>query len=54
AFQEAEIGSIEPGKAGDLVILSEDPCAVAPDKIGKISIEMTFVDGGIVFKRQES
>jgi predicted amidohydrolase YtcJ len=49
AFEEDEKGSIETGKRADLVILSEDPCSVAPEKIGKISIEMTLVDGKIAF-----
>jgi predicted amidohydrolase YtcJ len=51
AFEEARKGSIEKGKAADLVVLSEDPCSTAPDKIGKISVEMTFVDGKVAFKR---
>jgi len=54
AFEEEQKGSIEGGKAADLVILSEDPCAVAPEKIGKITIEMTLVDGRIVFKNEET
>ena len=36
AFEEDEKGSIETGKAADLVVLSEDPCSIAPEKIGKI------------------
>jgi predicted amidohydrolase YtcJ len=52
AFEENQKGSIEIGKAADLVILSEDPCSVAPEKIGKISIEMTIVDGKVAFKRE--
>ncbi len=50
AFEEDEKGSIEIGKRADLVILSEDPCSVAPEKIGKIRIEMTLVDGKIAFQ----
>ena len=51
AFEENAKGSIEVGKAADLVVLSEDPCAVPPDRIGKISVEMTLLDGKIVFQR---
>lgn len=49
AFEEDQKGSIEPGKAADLVILSEDPCIVDSEKIAKISIEMTLVNGKVVF-----
>jgi len=52
AFEEDQKGSIEIGKAADLVILTEDPCSVAPEKVGKISIEMTMVDGKVAFKRE--
>ena len=54
AFEEDQKGSIEPGKAADLVILAEDPCTVAAEKIGKIKIEMTLVDGEIVFKKENT
>lgn len=50
AFEDDEKGSIETGKRADLVILSEDPCSVAPEKIGKIPIDMTLVDGKIAFR----
>jgi predicted amidohydrolase YtcJ len=50
AFEDDQKGSIEVGKRADLVILSEDPCSVAPERIGKIPIEMTLVDGKIAFQ----
>jgi hypothetical protein len=52
AFEENEKGSIEPGKWADLVVLAEDPFAVAPDRIGEILIEMTMVEGMILFRRE--
>jgi predicted amidohydrolase YtcJ len=52
AFEEDRKGSIELGKAADLVILSEDPFGMAPEKIGDITIEMTLVDGEIAFRKQ--
>jgi hypothetical protein len=54
AFEEKDKGSIESGKAADLVILSEDPCSVDPERIGKIRIEMTLVDGTIAFRSENT
>ena len=45
AFEEAERGSIEPGKVADLVILSADPTSVAPEAIHDIKIVKTIVEG---------
>jgi hypothetical protein len=52
AFEEDEKGSIEIGKRADLVILSEDPCSVTPERIGKIPIKMALVDGKIAFQEK--
>lgn len=50
AFEENEKGTIEVGRAADLVVLSEDPCNIPPSRIGKISVEMTILNGEIVFR----
>ena len=50
AFEEDEKGSLEPGKWADLVVLSDDPCVVRPDRIGQIAVDMTMVGGKIVFR----
>jgi predicted amidohydrolase YtcJ len=44
-FSEHEIGSIEPGKLADLVILERDPRRVVPDQIGRIRVLETWMDG---------
>jgi predicted amidohydrolase YtcJ len=38
-------GMITPGKLADLVVLSEDPTAVSPDRIAGLSVLATLVDG---------
>jgi predicted amidohydrolase YtcJ len=51
AFQEQDRGSLETGKLGDIVALSEDPFGVEPGKIKDIPVEMTIVGGQIAYKR---
>jgi predicted amidohydrolase YtcJ len=50
-FEEDIKGSIEVGKLADLVVVSEDPLKVAPDRILDLRCEMTVVDGTIAFRR---
>jgi Amidohydrolase family len=45
------IGSIEPGKLADLVILGGDFLAVPDDQIASIPVEMTMVGGTVVYER---
>jgi hypothetical protein len=46
--REAEVGSIEPGKLADLVVLSADPTAIPPKDLFDLTIELTLLDGEIV------
>jgi predicted amidohydrolase YtcJ len=48
-FEEASKGSIEVGKLADLVILSDDPTAVAPDDIETIQVTETIKEGATIF-----
>jgi predicted amidohydrolase YtcJ len=43
--QEHVKGSITPGKLADLVVLSEDPTAVSPERIAGLQVLATIVDG---------
>ena len=45
--QETVKGSIAPGKLADLVVLSEDPTAVSPDRIAGLAVLATVVGGEI-------
>ena len=42
---EDSVGSIAPGRHADLVVLADDPCAVAPDRIADIEVVSTLMDG---------
>jgi predicted amidohydrolase YtcJ len=46
--REHLVGSLEPGKLADLVVLSDDPLAVAVDDLRAIRVEETWVDGAPV------
>jgi predicted amidohydrolase YtcJ len=49
-FDENVKGSIEPGKMADFAVLAEDPLTVPEDRLKDIQVEMTIVDGKIVYK----
>jgi predicted amidohydrolase YtcJ len=44
-FRDDEVGSLEPGKYADLIILSENPLAFVADEIPGLEIWMTMVGG---------
>jgi predicted amidohydrolase YtcJ len=48
-LEEKIKGSITPGKLADLVVLSDDPTGVSVDEIKDIRVEMTILDGEVVW-----
>jgi predicted amidohydrolase YtcJ len=48
---EHETGSIELGKAADLVVLDADPFGLPRDEIGHCGVDLTMVDGEFVYRR---
>jgi predicted amidohydrolase YtcJ len=50
ARQEAELGSLEPGKRADVVVLSDDVFTCPEARIPAIRPVLTLVDGTIVFR----
>lgn len=43
-------GSISPGKYADFAVLSHDPLSVPPESFSEVRVEMTIVDGKIVYE----
>jgi predicted amidohydrolase YtcJ len=48
---EANRGSITPGKWADLVVLSGDPLATPPDELLNIHVDQTYLGGKLVYER---
>jgi predicted amidohydrolase YtcJ len=51
-FLEPEIGSLEVGKRADLVVFARDPMTVPEAEIPRAEIDLTLVNGRVVFDRQ--
>ncbi len=51
-FTEEKTGTLESGKYADLVVLSQDLFQVDPVDIPRVQVEMTVVEGEIVFRRE--
>jgi predicted amidohydrolase YtcJ len=52
ALKEKELGSLEPGKLADLIVIDTNPLdtsAVAEDDLSKIQVLMTMVGGAVVY-----
>jgi predicted amidohydrolase YtcJ len=54
AFQEKELGTLEPGKLADLVVLSRDILDPSErDNIARTEVLMTVVGGRVVYEKKE-
>lgn len=49
-FEEGSKGSIEVGKLADLVVLTEDPTAIAPEMLDRIKVVETIKEGQSIYK----
>jgi len=49
--QETVKGTIAPGKLADLVVLTDDIFAIAPEAIEKTRVDMTIFDGRVIYTR---
>ena len=50
SFEENRKGSIEVGKLGDLVVLSDDYLACLPERIRDIRALVTVLGGNVVYE----
>jgi predicted amidohydrolase YtcJ len=50
-FQEANLGSLRPGRYADLLVLDRDYLTVPADEIKDIKPVMTMVGGRVVYER---
>ena len=50
AFAEDRVGTLAVGKLADLVVLSQDPFAVAPEAISRTRALATWVGGRLVYR----
>lgn len=48
-FEEAEKGSIEPGKMADFIILDKDMMTISEDELPQLKVQATYLDGIKVF-----
>jgi hypothetical protein len=49
--QEGQLGVIAPGAWADLAVLSDDPLAIAPDRLSTITVDQTWLAGELVYER---
>ena len=52
SFMEKEIGTLEPGKLADMVLLSENILEIEPVRIREALVDYTIVGGKVVFERK--
>ncbi len=51
SFEEAEKGTLEPGKLADFVLIDRDLTRIAPEALRDAKVDLTAVGGQVVFER---
>lgn len=51
AFDEEKLGSIEPGKLADLIIINDNILLVQTEEIRELEVVRTIRDGKTVYKK---
>jgi predicted amidohydrolase YtcJ len=52
SFEEGLKGSLTPGKLGDVAVFNADLRTVAPDDLADVPVDLTIMDGEIVYSGQ--
>lgn len=52
-FEENSKGSIEPGKAADITVLSGDPLNTAPENLRSIKVLKTIKNGAVIYENKD-
>ncbi len=52
AFLDDQLGTLEPGRFADLVVLSGDILTIDPLEIDSVRVDLTMVGGRVVFERE--
>jgi len=50
-LEEDRLGTLEAGKLADVAVLARDPLAVAPEELKDIPVDLTLVQGRVVYQR---
>jgi hypothetical protein len=53
SFSEESLGSLEVGKAADLVVLERNLLEVPPEELAEVRVMATMVGGRMVYQRPE-
>jgi predicted amidohydrolase YtcJ len=49
--EEHEKGTLEAGKLADVIVLDQDPLAIAPERLLHLNVDLTIIGGRIVYRR---
>jgi predicted amidohydrolase YtcJ len=52
SFLDDRLGTLEAGRLADLVVLSDDIFTIDPERIQHARVDMTMVDGQVVYERE--
>ena len=53
SFEERTKGTLEPGKAADIIVLSQDLTRIEPMRIHQTKVTMTVFDGRVIYQAAE-